>query len=273
MKTMVRWAAACCGLALLAAGSPALAHNFWLAPDKHFPQVGETVEIKIGFGHQYPASRVDERVKDGMVAEVVVIAPDGTATPLAMQAVDTCRLKIDRPGVHLLVASMTPGLFSRTPEGMKRGSKRDWPEVVECRDMRMVANAWLVAGGQGGAAPGAPQPLQITPLADLVGLKKGDTLPVLVLFKGRPLVGAKLWATYAGYAPPAAPQPEAQAGSRASHAAPFAQQVVTDEQGRAGIELEAAGYWLVIASHGAPYTPAEVCDKQVHTASFAFEAR
>ncbi len=267
MRNIARLAAMGCGFLLMAAVSPAWAHHFWLTPDNHFPQAGDTVKVMIGFGHEYPASRQDQPVKEGMVAEVVAILPDGSNAPLQKTAVDAYQIKIERPGPYLLVASMPPGLFSRTPEGMKRGGKKDFAEVKDCRDMRMVANALLVAGGQGRFAASGPQPLQMKPLADMAGLKKGGLLPIQALFEGKPLPEAKIMATYAGYQPPPG------AKSTLGHGAAFAVETLADASGKAELKLDAAGYWLVILAHSTPYEPADVCDKRVHAASFVFQVK
>lgn len=265
-KSSFGLAAICGGLWLLLAGAPALAHNIWLAPDNHFPQVGDTVQIKVGFGHDYPASRMDQPVKEGMIGEALAIAPGGGQVVLEKTAVDTYRLKIEQPGAYLVVAAMPPGLFSRTPEGMKRGGRQDFPEVKSCMEARMVANAFLFAGGQGPAAQSA-QHLQLKPLADLASLKKGGVLPVQVRFEGQPLAGAQIKATYAGYQPPAEAKPHK------GHGAPMALEATSDAEGKAELKLDAPGFWLVILTHSTPYQPAEVCDKRMYLSSYAFEIK
>lgn len=267
MKKSIRLAAICGGLWLLVAGSPALAHNVWLAPDNHFPQVGDTVLVKVGFGHGYPASRVDQPVKEGMIGEALAIAPGGGQVALEKTAVDTYQLKIDRPGPYLLVAAMPPGLFSRTPEGMKRGGRQDFPEVKSCMEARMVAHAFLLANGQGQPATMGGQALQMRPLANLAGLKKGGVLPLQVLFEGQPLAGAQIKATYAGYQPPA------DAQSPQGHGAPMVLETMADAEGKAELRLDAPGHWLVILTHRTPYQPAEVCDQRMYMSSYAIEVK
>lgn len=267
MRRLIRWAAACGVFYLLIVSGPALAHNIWLAPDNHFPQVGDTVRIKVGFGHDYPASREDQPVKEGMVGEALALIPGGGQIALEKTAVDTYQLKIDRPGPYLLVAAMPAGLFSRTPEGMKRGGRKDFPEVKSCMEARMVANAFLFAGAQGQGAIQSDQALQLKPLAAVSGLKKGDALPIQVLFEGQPLAGAKIKATYAGY------QPQANAKSQEGHGAPMALETSADAEGKAELKMEVAGHWLVILSHSTPYQPAEVCDKRMYMSSYAIEVK
>ena len=55
MKTRLGMLTILSAFALVVFGQPALAHNLWLNPADHYPPVGSTVDIGIGWGHTYPA--------------------------------------------------------------------------------------------------------------------------------------------------------------------------------------------------------------------------
>jgi uncharacterized GH25 family protein len=57
-------------MALLLVLSNAHAHNLWLNPGNHYPEVGETVDVGIGWGHEYPESRTDQEVKEDTVKQI-----------------------------------------------------------------------------------------------------------------------------------------------------------------------------------------------------------
>ena len=42
--------------------SQAAAHNIWINPGNFFPEVGETVDIGIAWGHTYTANRTDQDI-------------------------------------------------------------------------------------------------------------------------------------------------------------------------------------------------------------------
>ena len=62
-------------LFLALAAAPAQAHMLWLNPADCYPAVRGTVEIGIGWGHEFTASRTHEEVKpESPYAGIVVVA-------------------------------------------------------------------------------------------------------------------------------------------------------------------------------------------------------
>ncbi|WP_054698406.1 DUF4198 domain-containing protein [Desulfosarcina cetonica] len=82
----------------LAFGGAAHAHNLWLNPDNYFPAVGTTVEIGIGWGHTYPANRVDQQIKDGQLENIQAVDPSGATVDLTQMSTGKYQLAIDKPG-------------------------------------------------------------------------------------------------------------------------------------------------------------------------------
>ncbi|MBN1227183.1 MAG: DUF4198 domain-containing protein, partial [Deltaproteobacteria bacterium] len=113
----------CCIMFFTLLSSRALAHNLWLNPENYYPKVGTTVDIGIGFGHTYPANRVDEEMKEGRLEEITAIDPDGVKVDLTKMSVDLYKLKIEKVGAYLVTAKLKSGFFTITPEGRKWGDK------------------------------------------------------------------------------------------------------------------------------------------------------
>jgi uncharacterized GH25 family protein len=273
-----------CALLMFAGG--ALAHDLWLAPDNYKPAVGDTMKVMVGFGHKYPAARVDEKVRPGMIQEVNAVGPDGKLIKLDKKSDAEYALKIEAPGPYLISALMKPIYFSMAKGGRKLGNKKNLEEVKSCNFYRMIANAPIFAGAEAKtpAASQAGQALQVQPLADITALKNGDTLPVKVLFNGAPLAGAKLRATYAGFKaevkkppkpekldPNLSPKERARRKMMRHAPPPLPVETKTDAQGVAQIKLCSAGWWLVMVGHEAAYEDAAVCDKNVFKTTYTFE--
>lgn len=279
-----KWLAALCAacLAVMTAGA-AGAHDLWLAPATATPDAGKTLTILVGFGHEFPANRVDQQVRPGMIESVTALGPDGKTTPLAKVSESEYKLAADAPGAYMVSARMKPGFFSRAQGGMKRGNKKQVSGVEKCMFFRMIANAPLWVGDAEPQAPPAPadQALQVVPRGDVTKLKAGDELPVQVLFNGQPLAGARLRATYAGYAPPAPPAPEpgvklspkeaARQKAMRKLAPRHVVDVETNAQGMAKLSLSSPGWWLVFAAHQTPYGDAATCDSNVYKTTYTFE--
>jgi uncharacterized GH25 family protein len=273
--------------ALVMASGLAMAHDLWLVPQTCNPDKGDTLKVVVGFGHKFPANRIDEKMRPGMLGAVSAVAPDGKVIKLEKKSDEEYALPIKAKGAYLISTRIKPVFFSRVEGKMKRGNKKDLGKVDTCMFFQMMANAPVFAGA-GGKAPAAPakQALQVLPLGDISKLKKGDTLPVKVLFKGAPLAGAKLRATYAGFKPPKydpskAPKPapglspREAARQKMMHkmAARYPVAVETDAKGLARIKLPASGWWLVLLSHNTPFKDAAVCDKCIYKTTYTFEVR
>jgi uncharacterized GH25 family protein len=277
---------AACALLMVAGG--AMAHNLWLVPDQYNPQVGGTVKILVGFGHHFPASRMDEKVRPGMLQEVNAVGPNGKVTILEKKAEGEYAFTVKAPGPYLISVLMKPGFFSRVPGGMKRGNKKELAQVQKCMFFRMIGNAPIFAGAAGQKTPAAPasQALQMQPLKDLAKLKQGDTLPIKVMFQGAPLANAVVTATYAGYKPSKeamakankpepnlSPKEAARLRMKRKLALLDLVKVKTDSQGVAQIKLSAKGWWLVLVANDTPFKDAATCDRNMFKTSYTFEVR
>ena len=263
---------------LIAFCPPVSAHNLWLNPADHFPQVGATVDIGIGWGHKYPANRVDQEIKDGRVENITAVDPDGKTVDLTKVSADLYQLKIDKPGAYLVSARIKSGFFTNTPQGRKWGNKKEVANAVKCTNFHIQAKTVLIAGAKDtNLTRPAGQGLEVIPQNDLSRIKPGDTLNIQVLYEGKPLADAAVRATYAGFesehgAPPEPPAP-GKDGKRPSkgHSHHFPVQTQTDAQGKAALQLDKAGYWMIMLSHRCPFADTGTCDEHMYNMAFTFE--
>lgn len=252
----------------------ALAHNLWLNPGDYYPEVGSTVDIGIGWGHKYPASRIDQEVKEGRVQEIQAVDPDGRTIHLTKVSPALYQLRIQKAGAYLVTAKIKPGVFTMTAEGRKWGDKKSVANPIKCTNFHIEAKTVIIAGGEEkNLGQPAGQPLEVIPLTNLHNLRSGDKLKVKVLYKGNPLPDAKVRATYAGFeaediAPHATSQKGRQDGGR--H---FPVETVTDDQGRAIVQVDKAGYWMILLSHRPVYPDPEICDEYMYNVAFTFQVR
>jgi len=232
------------------------AHMFWLLTDNDTPMVNEPVQVEIGFGHKFPK---DEEIKAERLGAIKAVAPDGQE--LALKKISTTRYELVPPaaGVYVISAQMVPGFVTRTPQGMKMQTKKGVPDANYCFRFDMAAKTLITVGGKKqGADHRAQSTLEIMPLKDPMALKIGDTLPVRVIFQGRPLIGAELEFTHEGWADPQKP---------------FATLGKTNDQGEIQVKVDQAGWWFLTASHKTPYAQPEECDDNFYRASLTWQVR
>lgn len=250
------------------------AHNLWLNPGNYYPQVGTTVDIGIGWGHRYPANRVDQEMKEGRLEEIRAVNPDGRMVDLAKVSAVLYRLNIKKAGVYLVTAKIKPGVFTKTPEGRKWADKKSVANPIKCTNYHIEAKTVIIAGGGGeNISRATGQSLELIPLTDLNHLNNGDKLAVKVLFEGKPLSGIAIQATYAGFQDGGKAEPAAQKSGGHGAARYFPVETSTDDQGRAEIPLDRSGYWLVKFSHRPPYPDTEICDEYMYNMAFTYEVR
>ena len=254
--------------------STGFAHNLWLNPGNYYPEVGTTVEIGIGWGHTYPANRIHQEVKDGKVADIHAVDPNGAEVALTKVSADKYTLAIDKPGAWLITARIDSGFFTTTPEGRKWGNKTTVENPIKCTNFHIQAKTLLIAGGSDkGLGNAAGQSLEVIPLANPKGIRAGGTLPVKLVFNGEPLADAAVNATYAGFEPPKPPDAaKAKANGKKMHQKKqFPAKAVTDAQGKAALTLDRVGYWMLMLSHRCPFADSGTCDEYMYNMAFTVE--
>lgn len=244
---------------LLLAGSNAFAHILWINADNHYPETGETVNIEIGWGHEYTESRTDEKVDEDLIKTITAIGPGGEVS-LERISPSLYRLKVNKPGAYIIAARINtdPGMFTITPEGRKRGGKKGVKNAVRCSAYDIFAKTIVIAGGDSSnISRSAGHPLEVVLHGDPSSGRKNLIKPV-VLYEGKPLSGAIVRAAYAGY--------DSSQGS-------WPVEVETNRRGQAEIRTDRDGYWVILLSHTTPYSDQEVCDDYRYTTSFTFKMK
>jgi uncharacterized GH25 family protein len=243
-------------LSFLWSASWAQAHMFWLNVNHYAAKSGEPVQVEIGFGHKFPR---DEKIKGERLGSVKAVGPDGRE--VALKKISPSRYEFVPPaaGVYLISAQLVPGFVTRTPQGMKLQTKKGVPDANFCFHFDMAAKTLISVGApKQGFDRRAQHTLEIIPRKNLHNLKVGDTLPVKVIFQGKPLSGAKVRFTHDGW-----PDPHK----------PFATLGKTGAQGEIQVKLDKPGRWLLIASHTTPYPHPEECDENLYSSSLTYLVR
>jgi uncharacterized GH25 family protein len=243
-------------LAFLGSATGAQAHMFWLNVNHDAVKAGEPVEVEIGFGHKFPR---DEEIKAGRLASIKAVGPHGRQVPLKKISPSRYEFVPPAAGVYLVSAQTVPGFVTRTPQGMKLGTKKGVPDANFCFHFDMAAKTFVSVGAaKSGFARRTQTSLEIIPQKNLRNLKVGDTLPVKVVFQGKPLSRAAVRFTYEGW-----PDPQ--------H--PFATLGKTNAKGIILVKLLKPGCWLLVASHKTPYPHPEECDENLYSSSLTYLVR
>jgi len=236
--------------------SPSQAHFLWLNIDNDQPEVGQKVQIEIGWGHKFPK---DEVIKEGLLNQVYALDSKGTKIPLKQISPTEFEFLPTADGTYTILANIHPGFLTKTTGGYKLRPKKGLENVVSCFRFDIQAMAIVNAGG-GEEMPeqGVGDPLEIIPHKNARYLREGELFPITVLYNGKTLPSANVRATYAGFSD----KPNT-----------FALSTKTDQKGVARIKILKKGKWLVNVTHELPYPDTQECDKYRYNSCLTFEVK
>ncbi len=235
----------------------AFAHFMWLNANPYRVKVGEAVKIEVGWGHRFPK---ESTIKKGLLETIYAVAPDGKRTSL--KKIDEAHYSFipKKEGIYTVVAKLKPGFLTKTVTGFKFQTKEGLKDVVKCFHFDRTARTIVLVGkpNRGCNLQGSGGPLEIVLVNNPYNLKIGDTLRVKLLFHGKPLPYAYIYATYAGFSE----DPNT-----------YCYTTMTGKDGTAKIKILHGGEWLLKAFYKKPYPNPKVCDEFNFVDSVTFQIR
>ena len=215
--------------------SPAKAHEFIVQPSTFAVPAGQSVTATVYSTHSFFKG---EEIEDAGVTRAFVVS-DGKRTPVALQA-DQAQLiytgavqaPSDKPFV--LAGQRAPILLATTPEGSKRGSRKDFPNARLVRAIEKFSKAYVNVGANDEVwSKPVGDRLEIMVRKNPAAIRAGDEVPVQVLYDGKP-IATKLYATYDGFS---------------SRAMTFAFYAEMEESETGYVKFTQPGTWIVRAEH------------------------
>lgn len=199
------------------------AHNLWLNIDNHCPQAGAKTNIKVVFGHNFPY--YDILITRDNLAEFCYLAPDGEKKEITKTWEDKQGEKAGSLAGEITLGQ--EGTYIIASGRKRKGDKKNVASEKYGKSIIIV----------GKGSPNVSQPfghrIEIIPLKNPSEVKPGDSLPVRILFEGKPL-STYIYATYAGYS---------------SEDEPFPVVTKSNEQGDASVKISQPGVWMVVGNH------------------------
>ena len=242
----------------------ARAHNLWIGVDHYDFKVGETARVFLYLAHSLPFADFarPERMK-----EFIYLTPSGKKKRLVSRSPDpksffnevSFPLSIEEEGTYVAAVAMEPVFVTLTPEGRKRQSKINLPDAINCRHVEFSSKAFFYAGRPKGQSYKRilGHALEAIPQVDPCIIKVGEYLPLKVLFKGKPLAGQFVYATYVGF----------------STREDYALATKTDGKGLARIKILKPGIWWVKIPYKEPHKDKTECDVDQYATILTFEVK
>lgn len=242
-------------LALFWAGE-AGAHYSWIEMENYAPAAQSTPQFHIGWGHTFPSENF---LDADDLKDIFILSATGVkiaVSPVSATGFSSREGLAD--GTCLVAGQRKASFYTKTVDGGKRQSKKGLDNVVKCSwsimGMKGIVN---VGAGKGAVDRVVGHPLEIIPLVNPDRLKVGDTLPVRVLFRGRPSRG-EITAVYYRLTE-----------KKETPAASF----TTDADGQGSFRIASPGIWLLKVQHEVPFNRPEECDVESYVATLTFAVR
>jgi uncharacterized GH25 family protein len=164
---------------LLLVCNSAVAHDFWIQPDSYRAESDISVPLTLQVGHG--SARQRSQLPLRRITRFAAVAPDGTVVDLRGglnlgAETDDGKVQFHSPGTYVVV--LETDNHARTLDGSESYSRH--------------SKALLQVGTSESTRATAPlgMPLEIVP--DVNPYSAGGTLPIHVLFDGKPLAGARV---------------------------------------------------------------------------------
>ena len=198
---------------LLISGSVS-AHDFWVQPDTYHAEPGISVPITLQVGHG--PSRQRSQLPLRRITRFAALAPDGASVDLwddldLGAALEDGQLHFQAPGTYVVV--LETDNRARTLDGDESYSRH--------------SKALVQVGSSATAQATQPLGMTLEIVPDVNPYSVAGTLPIHVLFEGKPVAGALVELT-----------------NLENDAAPIAAHL-TDEHGRSSFAVPAGGKWLL----------------------------
>lgn len=271
MKRCLSTSISCVAL-LLALPSPATAHEFWMVPEPFTVAPGGTTQLTMHVGEQFVGDLVPFSTRyvaslrhyaNGRATDLEAYVPPGAQLP-------ALRLAMDTSGSHMVAFDSNPSQVTLSAdkfhaylheEGLDHIiAQRDRAKQTETpgrerfrRHVKTLMRVGDVSDGTYAVRTG--QRLEIIPSSDPLAARAGDTLPVQLLFDGKPLAGALVKAWH-------------KRGRQT-----LIVRVRTDAEGKAVFDLPYAGAWMISVVHMLPATDGKEIDWDSHWGNLTFELR
>ena len=237
------------GFLVCSRASPVAAHDFWLQPSEYWISTGAltAVTLQVGHGPDRQRSPIPAR----RILRFEAIAPNGTVVDLHDQlrvggVAEDGDFQLKNPGAYVLVLQtddraqthlpsirfndylkvegLTPALEQREQHNQM---DRDGSERYSRCAKSIVQVGPAGTGSQDQLRKPVGLPLEIVPESNPYGMPRAAALPILVIYAGHPLAGARVKLTDLN-----------------DDAVPF-EVHLTDQGGRASFTMPTAGRWLL----------------------------
>lgn len=253
-------------LALLCANA-AQAHRVWVQTGHMHG--GEVLKANLGYG-EFPAFEpIAEDRLHIFKKPMQLVGKDGKKD-LVQKGEFNYQYESAEPlkdGTYLVLAEYQPTFWSKNKSGWKQADMKAMPDAEYCEQSRMYGKNILNVGHESAETEVITRPvgqlLEIVPLDNPANIQVSEAFPVKVLYKGEPLAGVTLTATFEGF--------DVSDRSKTHKVEAQAFSDKTADDGTVNIIPLRQGFWKASVEYKADFADQKQCQKESTYTTMTFD--
>ncbi|WP_274584572.1 DUF4198 domain-containing protein [Neisseria leonii] len=244
----------------------AQAHRVWVASEH--THGGQILKAKLGYG-EFPDFEPISPDRVSIFNRPMQLHTAGGSEDLVQQG-QNYEYRSRKPvaeGSYVISAQYRPTFWSKNKAGWRQADMRQMPDAEYCEQTRMYGKNIVNVGHRSADMQTISQPLghllEIVPLDNPANVRVGGLFKVQVLYRGEPLAGAVLTATFEGF--------DMSDRSKTHKVEAQAFSDITGADGTVEIIPLRQGFWKASVEHKADFADSQVCGKEATYATLTFD--
>lgn len=253
-------------IALISSAFTAQAHRVWMQTDHTHGD--EILKADLGYGEFPDLETIQEKRLSFFDRGVTLFTQTGKQK-LVQKGEHNYHFETEKPvkeGSYIVAAEYKPTFWSKNAEGWKQADMKDTPKATYCELTSMygknIVNVGHESAGIDVITKQIGHELEIVPMDNPANINVSDRFKVKVLFRGEPLAGATLTATFDGF--------DTADNSKTHKVEAQAFSDVTGDDGTVDIIPLRQGFWKAQITHEVPFKDSQQCQKAKHYATLTF---
>ena len=253
-------------LAIFSTALSAQAHRVWMQTDHTHGD--EILKADLGYGEFPTLEQIPEKRLSFFDRGVTLYTQDGKQK-LVQKGEHNYHFETEKPvkeGSYIVAGEYKPTFWSKNAEGWKQADMKDTPKATYCELTSMygknIVNVGHESAGIDVITKQIGHELEIVPMDNPANINVSDRFKVKVLFRGEPLAGATLTATFDGF--------DTADNTKTHKVEAQAFSDVTGDDGTVDIIPLRQGFWKAQITHEVPFKDQAQCQKAKHYATLTF---
>ncbi|PVX40621.1 putative GH25 family protein [Pasteurella langaaensis DSM 22999] len=242
------------------------AHRVWIQTDH--THGGEILKADLGYGEFPTLEQIPEKRLSFFERGVSLYTQNGKQM-LIQKGEHNYHFETEKPideGSYIVAGEYKPTFWSKNAEGWKQADMKATPNASYCELTAMygknIVNVGHESAGINVISKQIGHELEIVPMDNPANINVSDPFKVKVLFRGEPLAGATLTATFDGF--------DTADNSKTHKVEAQAFSDVTGDDGTVAIIPLRQGFWKAQITHEVPFKDATQCQKAKYYATLTF---